>query len=132
MSLSSSTRGQQPLGSATREAAWAKDAITSPESSRVVQMNKVFGYFKGLHATHVMVIGNQLGLFAQLAGALGGLRPDALAAELGLHPPYVRQWCETACALELLDYDPVGGYRLAPWMDEILGQPDAPQYHLDK
>jgi hypothetical protein len=35
----------------------------------------------------------------------------------------VRLWCETACALELLDYEPGVGYRLAPWMDALLGQP---------
>jgi SAM-dependent methyltransferase len=60
-----------------------------------------------------------------------------LAVDLGLHERYVRLWCETACALELLDYDPVAGYRFAPGMDELLGRPDAtfycglfPQVHL--
>jgi len=129
MGLFSSDADQHhTLGFTTREAAWAKEAVSSPESPRVVQMNKVFGYIKGLHATHLMDIGTKLGLFTQLAGAPGGLTADALAAQLGLHPPYVRQWCETACALELLDYDPGTGYRLAPWMDEILGQPEATYY----
>jgi hypothetical protein len=40
----------------------------------------------------------------------------------------VRLWCETACALELLDYAPQTGYRLAPYMAERLGQPDSTFY----
>lgn len=54
--------------------------------------------------------------------------PDRLASTLGLHPEYVRVWCEAACALELLDYDPAAGYRLAPFMDDILGQPEGTYY----
>jgi cyclopropane fatty-acyl-phospholipid synthase-like methyltransferase len=56
------------------------------------------------------------------------MTPDALAAAAGLHVPYVRSWCETACGLELLDYDPAAGYRFAPFMDELLGQPEATYY----
>jgi hypothetical protein len=43
-------------------------------------------------------------------------------------PACVRLWCETACAIELLDYDPQTGYQLAPYMDELLGQPDSTFY----
>ncbi len=53
---------------------------------------------------------------------------DTLASELGLYPKYVHFWCETACALELLDYDPAVGYRLAPFMNELLGQSEATYY----
>ncbi len=47
MRLSSSDPGQQPAQEvATREAVWAKEAVISPPSSRVEQMNKIFGYLK--------------------------------------------------------------------------------------
>jgi SAM-dependent methyltransferase len=91
-------------------------------------MAKVFGYLKGLHATHLIDLGVSLGLFSHLATHAQGLQSDSLAAGLNLHPPYVRLWCETACALELLDYDPTTGYRLAPHMDELLAQPNATFY----
>jgi SAM-dependent methyltransferase len=91
-------------------------------------MGKVFGYLKGLHATFLMDFGTKMGLFARLAEEPGGLSSDLLAASLNLHPPYVRQWCDTACALELLDYDPSSGYRLAPFMDEVLGEPEGTYY----
>jgi SAM-dependent methyltransferase len=113
-----------------REAAWATEAVLTgePSSTRAGQMAKIFAYFKGLHATHLMDLGRELGLFAQLAANASGIQPERLAAELHLHAPYVRQWCETACALELLDYDPTAGYRFAPFMDEILGSPEATYY----
>jgi SAM-dependent methyltransferase len=111
--------------------------VRTPETTRQAQMSKVFGYLKGLHATHLVDIGTHLGLFRQLAAAPQGLLPEALAAQAGLHPPYVRIWCEAACAVEVLDFDPSTGYRLAPYMDEILGRPEAtfylglfPQVHL--
>src|SRR5215467_13197999 len=114
----------------TREAAWGTEEVVTADSSstRAGQMAKIFAYVKGLHATHLMDLGRQLGLFAQIAANASGIQPETLAAELHLHAPYVRQWCETACALELLDYDPGTGYRLAPCMDEILGQPEATYY----
>ena len=108
--------------------AWSREAVTSPPTTLQAQMGKVFGYMKGLHATHLINIGVKLGLFARVAQSPGGLMPDALAAELKLDPAYVRLWCETACALECLDYDPATGYRLAPFMDQILSQPESTYY----
>lgn len=110
-----------------RELAWSREAIGSPQTTRAAQMNKIFGYLKGLHAAHLMDIGTRLGLFGRLAQS-GGEASGALAAALGLDPDYVRLWCEAACGLELLDYRPDVGYRLAPFMDEILGRPDATYY----
>lgn len=111
-----------------REQLWMTEGVATVETTRTGQMAKVFGYFKGLHATHLMELGRELGLFDRLAANPSGLQPDTLAALLALHPPYVRRWCETACALELLDYNPETGYCLAPFMDEILGTPDATYY----
>jgi SAM-dependent methyltransferase len=113
---------------ALRDLAWARESVTTPETTRQAQMGKIFGYLKGLHATHLMELGTSLGLFGELAAHPSGLLPDALASALGLHLPYVRSWCETACTLELLDYDPVAGYRFAPFMDELLAQEDATFY----
>ncbi|MEX2431634.1 MAG: class I SAM-dependent methyltransferase [Dehalococcoidia bacterium] len=108
--------------------AWTTAAVASPETTRSAQMAKVFGYLKGLHASYLMDLGVRLGLFQRLAVASEGLLPEALASDLGLEDLYVRFWCETACALELLDYDPEAGYRLAPYMDELLASPEATFY----
>ena len=122
---------------APRDEAWRREAVTSPETTLQAQLGKILGYLKGLHATHLMDVGTKLGLLQQLAACPAGLSPEELAVQLGLHPPYVRAWCEAACGLELLDYEPATGYRPAPFMGELLGRPEAtfyvglfPQAHL--
>ncbi len=116
------------VGSERRDNAWAREAVTSPETTLQTQMGKVFSYIKGMHAVHLIDLGTRLGLLSRMAKSPTGLTAEALAAESKLHPEYVRQWCETACALELLDYSPSSGYRLAPFMDQVLGQPEATYY----
>jgi SAM-dependent methyltransferase len=82
---------------------------------------KVFGYLRGLHATYYLDLGVRTGLFAALAREPRA--PDALAAALGLHPPYVRVFCEMGHHLEILDR--AGDvYRLAPGMDRLLASPE--------
>ena len=100
-------------------------------------MGKIFGYTEGLHAVLLIDIGTKLGLFVRLAGAPSFLTSDKLASELGLHPYHVCVWCEIAYTLKLLGYDHDTGHFIAPFMDEIRGQPDGtfylglfPQYHL--
>jgi SAM-dependent methyltransferase len=115
-------------GLPSHAASWGREAVISPETTRQAQMGKIFGYLKGIHASHLIDLGVRLGLFDRLAAHPAGLSAEALAAQTGLHPPYVRVWCETACGLELLDYDPAAGYHLAPFMDELLGQPAATYY----
>lgn len=108
--------------------AWTRESVTSPETSLQAQMGRVFGYFNGLHATHLIKVGVDLGLFARLAQAPGGLLPGALAMQLHLDETYVCLWCDTACALQFLDYDAATGYRLAPFMDQVLGNPSSTYY----
>lgn len=82
---------------------------------------RVFGYLRGLHATYFLDLGVSMGLFSALAE-----RPrsaEALARDLGLHPPYVRGFCEMGHHLDILDRDG-GTYRLAPEMDRLLASPD--------
>jgi SAM-dependent methyltransferase len=119
---------QRTTFGAARDEAWTREAVVSNDATLQAQMGKVFGYIKGLHATHLIDVGTKLGLFQHLAASPPGRFPEQLAAEGGLHPPYVRAWCEAACGLELLDFDPTAGYRLAPHMDELLGRPEAAFY----
>jgi SAM-dependent methyltransferase len=111
-----------------RNPSWQNDSAETGETSRIAQMNKVFGYLKGLHATHLMDLGRRLGLFEKLAASGSGITVGALAEKAGLQAEYTRVWCESACALELLDYSPNDGYRLAPFMDELLADTKATYY----
>ena len=93
-------------GAVVRTEAWRREAVSSPQTSRPAQMAKIFGYLKGLHATYLLDLGVRLGLFERLGETPQGLHAGALAAACGLDAGYTHCWCETACALELLDYDP--------------------------
>jgi hypothetical protein len=64
-------------------AAWAREAVTTPETTRQARLGRVFGDTTGLHATHLIDLGTRLGLFECLARASGGVTPDALAARAG-------------------------------------------------
>jgi SAM-dependent methyltransferase len=90
------------------------------QPTRADQIAKVFSYLRGLHATHYMDVGVRMGLFRALAER--SRTPDQLAADLGLHPPYVRVFCEMGHHLELLDRQE-DVYRLAPEMDRLLASP---------
>ncbi|MBI3089554.1 MAG: class I SAM-dependent methyltransferase [Candidatus Tectomicrobia bacterium] len=92
-----------------------------PEPTTDEQMQKVRTFERGFIGVLVILTGTELGLFAALerAGA-PGLTAAELAARLGLHAPYVRFWCETAYALELLDADAAGRFQLQPNLGEVL------------
>jgi SAM-dependent methyltransferase len=87
---------------------------------------RIFGYLRGLHASYYLDLGVRMGLFAALAK--GPCSADALAAELGLHPPYVHGFCAMGHHLELLDRDGAA-YRLAKGMERLLASP-ADTYYL--
>lgn len=93
------------------------------ELTRTDAMSRLFGYVRGFHATYLMDIGNRLGLFQALRGSLG-MTPEELAQALKLDPFYITKWCETAYSLELLEHDPNAGFRLGPFIDDLLGNPE--------
>lgn len=111
-----------------RRARWGGGDVISAEAPVPAQMSKIYGYLKGLHAAHAIDVGVKLGLFEALARSGGAATPEALAADRRLNQEYVAIWCETACALELLDRDAECRYRFAPQMDLILGRPDSNYY----
>lgn len=91
-----------------------------PEVTPEEQTDLMWDYLKGYHAVHLIDIGVELGLFARIASE-GPITAAALAAGLGLHPPYVEVWCRTAYAYRLLDGDGAPPrFRLAPHFDTIL------------
>ena len=81
----------------------------------------LWDYLKGFHAVHHMAIGTKLGLFEKInAAGEGGCDAAGLAAELGLHPPYVDVWCRTGYHYGLLEAGDEGRFRLAEMMDKLL------------
>jgi SAM-dependent methyltransferase len=92
------------------------------------QSARLEAYEKGFLAVYLLNTGLDLGLFGKLSAFENGIRPDALASELGLHEPYVRLWCQTAYYLEILDSNGDSIFRLAPHMGALLTDTGNPYY----
>lgn len=97
-----------------------------PESTPTLaaQIDHLYDLVAGFHATHLLAIGREVGLWELLA-AEPGSTATGLAARLGTDPWYTDVLCRTAFAFAILDRDG-SGWRLAPHFDVILGRPDAP------
>ncbi len=92
------------------------------------QLARLLTYTRGFRATYLVSTGVKLGTFRKIA-EVPGTTPEALAADLGLHLPYVLVWCKTACALGFLEADDAGHLTLAPGFDQILADPTSPWYY---
>lgn len=84
------------------------------------QAAKIEKFYQGFTASHLIHIGDKLGIFEVLNDNKEGLKTSELASELGLHEPYLKIWCQTALYLEILDYGDEGRFKLQPYMNEIL------------
>lgn len=85
------------------------------------QAAKIENFYKGFTATHLIHIGDKLGIFEVLNNHKQGLTLSELASELGLYEPYLKIWSQTALYLEILDFDEQGRFKFQPYMNEILG-----------
>jgi SAM-dependent methyltransferase len=91
------------------------------------QVARIFEWRRGFNTIHLIDVGARVGLFKALAET-PGMTGAELAANLGLHAPFVETWCRTAYGMELLDADQAWRYRLAPYFDSILANPTHPRY----
>ena len=90
------------------------------------QVTKLYDLIAGYHATHLLEIGRELGVWEAIT-AQPGITSDALAARLGTDPYYTDVLARTAFAFELVDRAG-DGWRMAPHFDQILGTPTATFY----
>jgi SAM-dependent methyltransferase len=78
--------------------------------------------------TALVVIGDKLGLYRELAGA-GALTPSELAERTGTAERYVREWLNAQAAGGYVTYDPDSGrYTLPPEQAIALTDTDSPAY----
>ncbi len=102
-----------------------KGALDAPTAE--AQVARIFEWRRGFNAMHLIDLGVRLGLFKALAETPGAT-PGHLAAALDLHAPYVENWCTTAYSFGLLEAGEDRGFRLAPFMDQVLATPGHPRY----
>jgi SAM-dependent methyltransferase len=102
---------------ATRDAA---------EPTLADQVSKLYDLIAGYHATHLLEIARELGVWDALTQS-PGLTAEELAGRLGTQPFYTDALCRTAFGFGLLEREGAG-WRMAPHFDQILGNPDSSFY----
>ena len=104
---------------------------TSPAVSETItaddQVARIFEWRRGFNAMHLIDIGVRLGLFRSFSETPDA-KPSEIAEALDLHLPYVETWCTTAYSFGLLEGSDDRKFRLAPHMDQILGNSNHPRY----
>jgi SAM-dependent methyltransferase len=90
------------------------------------QVSRLYELIAGYHATNLLEIARELGVWEALARR-PGLTSEELAAQLGTQPFYTDVLCRTAFSFGLLDRDGAG-WRMAPHFDQILGNPESSFY----
>jgi len=90
------------------------------------QVSRLYDLVAGYHATNLMEIARELGVWEALVRR-PGLTSEELAAELGTQPFYTDVLCRTAFSFGLLAREGAG-WRMGPHFDQILGDPDSSFY----
>jgi SAM-dependent methyltransferase len=99
---------------------------TSAAPTLADQVTRLYELIAGYHATNLLEIARELGVWEALAQR-PGLTSEALATRLGTQPFYTDVLCRTAFSFGLLDRDGAG-WRMAPHFDQILGNPESTFY----
>jgi ubiquinone/menaquinone biosynthesis C-methylase UbiE len=100
------------------------------EVTAKTQSKRIRDYERGFFATHLLYLGEKLGIFDALFENKDGLTAGDLASSLGLERDYTRTWCETAYHFELVDCDDQGRFRFPPFLDEIIGDRSNLRYYM--
>ena len=97
-----------------------------PNPTLADQVSRLYDLVAGYHATHMMEIARELGVWEALTRN-PGLASGELAERLGTDPYYTDVLCRTGFSFGLLDREG-DGWRMAPHFDQILGNPESSFY----
>jgi SAM-dependent methyltransferase len=100
--------------------------MTAESPTLADQVSKLYELIAGYHATHMIEIGRELGIWTALTQR-PGVTSQGLASLLGTDVFFTDVLCRTGFAFELLDREG-DGWRMAPHFDQILGDPDSSFY----
>jgi SAM-dependent methyltransferase len=104
----------------------ASDGVRAAAPTLTDQVSRLYDLVGGYHATHLLEIARELGVWEALTSA-PGLTSGELAARLGTDPFYTDVLCRTAFSFGLVEREG-DGWRMAPHFDQILGNPESSFY----
>ena len=104
----------------------ATEGLPPASPTLAEQVSKLYDLVAGYHATHLLEIARELGVWEALTHG-PGLSSEELAARLGTDPFYTDVLCRTAFSFALLEREG-SGWRMAPHFDQILGNPESSFY----
>src|SRR6201987_2486241 len=93
-----------------------------------VFMGKMIGHMTGGTICYSIWLGDELGLYRELAGS-GPRTADSVAAKTGCNARLVREWLDAQAAGGLVAYDPAGDtYELSPEAALALADDGSPVF----
>src|SRR3974390_2352607 len=91
-------------------------------------MGKMIGLMTGSTLCYSILLGDELGLYRELAGT-GPRSADSVAAKTGCNARLVREWLDSQAAGGLLAYDPAADtYELSPEAALALADEGSPVF----
>src|SRR5436305_3303303 len=91
-------------------------------------MGKMIGHMTGSTLCYCIWLGDELGLYRELAGT-GPRNADSVAAKTGCNARLVREWLDAQAAGGLVDYDPAADtYELSPEAALALADDGSPVF----
>jgi SAM-dependent methyltransferase len=90
------------------------------------QVSRLYDLIAGYHLTNLIEVAREIGAWDAIT-ASPGIDSRTLATTLGTDKDYTDVLCRTAFAFDLLEHDG-DGWRMAPHMDAILGDPGSAFY----
>jgi SAM-dependent methyltransferase len=90
------------------------------------QVSRLYDLIAGYHVTNLIEVAREVGAWEEIT-AHPAIDSATLAGRLGTDPGYTDVLCRTAFAFGLLEREG-DGWRMAPHMDAILGDPDSTFY----
>jgi 2-polyprenyl-3-methyl-5-hydroxy-6-metoxy-1,4-benzoquinol methylase len=105
-----------------------EETMSVDPQSLEVFMGKIIGHMTGSTLCYSIWLGDELGLYRELAGT-GPLSANSVAAKTGCNARLVREWLDAQAAGKLVEYDPTADtYELSPEAALALADDGSPVF----
>src|SRR6478736_443926 len=107
----------------------APDHDVDPDALRQFSF-QLFSKLEGAMTAGMVHLGDRLGLYREMRSAGAPLSPCELAARLGFHERWVREWAYNQAAAGLIEIDDDERISLTPHAAVVLADPSDPAFAM--